>query len=243
MDLKKATSENIAGMKPDEKVIRSNGTVITLTQGDIDYAKKQVKSTPISLQESKSLIIHQYEMVKGSQNRPGNKLKEIKCVVWHWTAAPNQKPEHTIDWFKSGTVYGSAQFVLGVNGSILQAMPADELAYHVGSSQNDPASGKIYTDWAREKLGESYCKSNSSPNLCCIGLELNPSDKNGSFSKEIIESAIALTKKLAVDFPTIKYIATHHGVVGWKSCPLWYSAHPEDWAKIVEAVGLEGSPA
>jgi N-acetylmuramoyl-L-alanine amidase len=50
-------------------------------------------------------------------------------------------------------VWGSAHYIIDLNGDTYHAVPDNEVAYHCGSSQKDPASGRIYTDWARAKFG------------------------------------------------------------------------------------------
>ena len=80
-------------------------------------------------------------------SRPGRKLKALKAIVMHWTANANANEDQNAWYFevkKTGmSGYGSAHFIVGQSGNIRQCIPEDEVAYHCGSSQPDPESGKI----------------------------------------------------------------------------------------------------
>jgi N-acetylmuramoyl-L-alanine amidase len=180
----------------------------------------------------------------GHKNRPGTKLKAKKAIVVHWTAAPGQRPEDVVAWFKTGQVYGSAQYVIGDKGEIVCCVPPDEVAWHVGSTQVDPASSKIYTDWARSKIGAEWCSPNTSPNSVCVGLELIPLDTDGRMSDETLLSTAFLIRKLKREYPELSLLATHHGIVGWKDCPRGFVRNPQDWIDWTRQFeGLEVSPA
>lgn len=165
-------------------------------------------------------------------SRPGKKLKCVKAVVMHWTANPNASAKANRDFFESKKTgmsgHGSAHYIVGTDGEIIQCIPEDEIAYHCGSSQKDPASGRIYTDEARERFGQYaiFC-STLSPNLCTIGIELCPADASGHFSDATITSAMKLCADILLRYGlTEKDITTHHDVVGWKDCPKRWTEHP-----------------
>jgi hypothetical protein len=63
----------------------------------------------------------------GTQNRPGEKIIELRAVVLHWLAAPNQRPVNTRAWFESGQAFGSAHYVVGTDGDILRVLPENEV--------------------------------------------------------------------------------------------------------------------
>jgi N-acetylmuramoyl-L-alanine amidase len=123
-------------------------------------------------------------------------------------------------------------------------VPDNEVAYHCGSSQKDPSSGRIYTDWAREKFGPYAEKPDSnSPNNCTIGIELCVIDTNGNFTAETLDAARELVAKLLKENRlTIEEVGTHTKVVGWKDCPkLWFNRPDrfEDFKRAVKKA-LEG---
>jgi N-acetylmuramoyl-L-alanine amidase len=171
----------------------------------------------------KFLTVNQY-------SRPGRPLGGIKGIILHWVGAPMQRAINTWGWFETGCPkdkhYSSAHYIIDLNGDIYHAVPDNEVAYHCGSSTKDPASGRIYTDWARSKFGNfAENPAINSPNNCTIGIEMCITDDRGNFTPETMKAASELTAKLIKDNRlTIEEIGTHYGVVGWKDCPrLWFN--------------------
>ena len=177
--------------------------------------------------------IDQYFITPNEYSRPQKSLREVLGIVIHWTANPNASAEENRRFFENRKTgmggYGSAHFIIGTKGEILQAIPTNEIAYHVGSSQADPKSGQIYTDYAREKYGK-YAQNpkTTSPNFCTIGIELCPTDDDGNFTEATINSAIELCAYLCRKTNlTPDDITTHHDIVGWKDCPRLWTKRPE----------------
>ena len=71
---------------------------------------------------------------KSKYSRPKRKLKSVKGIVFHWVANPTQSAKGVRNYFdmKSKETFSSAHFCVDDN-EIIQALPTDELAYHVGS--------------------------------------------------------------------------------------------------------------
>lgn len=171
-------------------------------------------------------------------SRPGKPRRETLGIVIHNIGVPNQTAHEVRNYFNSLKNQNSADnipdrsasvhYIVDQSGDILYVVPETEKAYHVGSSQVDPASGKIYTDLARSSFGD-YAKypTLSSPNSCTIGIELCHGEK-GHFTEATVIAAAelcsALCKKYKLD--PIKNIFTHHEIVGWKSCPEYWTAYP-----------------
>jgi N-acetylmuramoyl-L-alanine amidase len=175
-------------------------------------------------------------------SRPGRKLKEVKGIVLHWTGNPGASAKANRDFFESRKTgaqgYGSAHYIIDLDGSIIRDIPDDEVAYHCGSSQVDPASGKIYTDLARKFFGD-YClnPSGNSPNNASIGIEMCPLDALGHFTVETWKATEQLVVQLLKQFNLgVDRITTHEQVVGWKSCPLLFHNHPEELTRFVTEV-------
>jgi N-acetylmuramoyl-L-alanine amidase len=169
----------------------------------------------------KLLTVNQY-------SRPGRPLGAVKGVILHWVGVGGQRAINTWGYFENGCPkdkhYSSAHYIIDLDGTIYHAIPNNEVAYHCGSSQPDPRSGKIYTDWARVKFGP-YAENQTinSPNNCTIGIELCVIDNNGNFTPETLAAARELVAKLLKETNlTIEEMGTHNKVVGWKDCPrLW----------------------
>lgn len=166
-------------------------------------------------------------------SRPQKPIKEFKGIVIHWTANPSADAKQNWLYFeakKTGmSSYSSAHYIIGQDGEIIQAIPNNEIAYHVGSIQKDPESGQIYTDYARKKYGHYAVHwQTTSPNFCTIGIELCPTDYEGNFTDMTIKAAIDLCVYLCKKHNlTANDITTHHDIVGWKDCPRLWTNKPE----------------
>lgn len=173
-------------------------------------------------------------------SRPGKKLKEVLAVVMHWTANPGAAAKENRDYFEAKKAgmggYGSAHYIVGIKGEIIHCIPEDEVAYHCGTSRTDPASGRIYTDYARQKFGK-YALETSSPNLCTIGIELCPVDLYGNFTASTVESAAELCAGICKRHGlAAQDITTHHNIVGWKDCPRLWTNRPGLLEEFKESV-------
>jgi N-acetylmuramoyl-L-alanine amidase len=153
-------------------------------------------------------------------SRSGRLLGAVRGIILHWVGVGGQRTVNTWGYFENGCPrdkhYSSAHYIIDLNGTIYHAIPDKEVAYHCGSSQKDPSSGRIYTDWVREKFGV-YAErpDSSSPNNYTIGIEMCVIDNNGNFTAENLEAACDLTAKLLRENRfTISDIGTHHLVVG-----------------------------
>lgn len=175
-------------------------------------------------------VIHDFLTVN-EYSRPARKLHKVLAIVIHWTANPSANAKENRDFFenkKAGTGgYASAHYIIDQNGIIVAAIPENEIAYHCGSSQKDPASGKVYTDEARRRFG-NYASEKSSPNLCTLGVELCPTNARGDFSDATINTAIELCADICKRYGlTEEAITTHHNIVGWKDCPKLWTEKPQ----------------
>jgi N-acetylmuramoyl-L-alanine amidase len=175
-------------------------------------------------------------------SRAGRPLGAAKGIILHWTGAPMQRAINTWGWFENGCPkekhYSSAHYIIDLNGDIYHAVPDNEVAYHCGSSQPDPRSGKIYTDWAREKFGIYALRPDiNSPNNCTIGIEMCVIDSRGNYTPETLGAARELVAKLLKENRlTIEDVGTHNKVVGWKDCPRLWTEMPELFEEFKEAV-------
>ena len=157
-------------------------------------------------------------------SRSGRKLAKCKGIILHYVGILGQRALSTWNYFENDCPrnkhFSSAHYIVDLNGDVYQAIPDDEIAYHCGSSEVDPVSGRVYTDWAREKF-ERYANNGktSSPNHCTIGIELCI-NADGIFTDETLSAAAELVVGLLKEKElTIEDIGHHNMVVGWKNCP------------------------
>jgi len=170
-------------------------------------------------------------LTKNPYSRTGMKRPRTRALVAHWVANPGTSAMFNRDYFESlkhgfpdasaDKTYASTQYIIGIDGEVIQCMPEDEIAYHCGSMS--------YTPEAKE-LFRGYCTHPDSPNLATIGVEWCHPDWSGEFTLETLESAVELYAEMVYRhlIPT-EHIVTHHWIVGWKNCPRWFVEHPEEF--------------
>jgi N-acetylmuramoyl-L-alanine amidase len=172
----------------------------------------------------KLLTVNQY-------NRSGRRLLECKAIILHYVGIAGQRAASTWNFFENDCPraqhYSSAHYIVDLNGDIYHAVPDCEVAYHCGTDKSDPASGRIYTDWARAKFKHYVLDpTKNSPNYCTIGIELCI-DSRGNFTPETAGAAVELVAKLVqANKLSVDDIGLHKLVVGWKDCPLPWVKEP-----------------
>lgn len=151
-------------------------------------------------------------------SRPGKKLVSIKGVVVHWTANPSLDAEGHVTYFKNLAKqdpnddkfdrYAGAHYFVGTKGDIIQLIPDNEVAYHVGA--------KSYNESILDKFNTTY------PNNCLIGIELCHPDASGEFTEDTWDQAIILIAWLLEEYDlTLSDVVRHYDVTG-KICPKWF---------------------
>jgi N-acetylmuramoyl-L-alanine amidase CwlA len=155
-------------------------------------------------------------------SRPSTKLNSVKGIVVHWTASPMGRNVGVWNYFerrKSGTNgYGSAHFIVDLDGAIWNCIPTNEVAYHVGSS--------TYTSEATSQLS-SY------PNNCTIGIEFCIVDNRGKMNDATWKEGAKLVAHLLEKFNLgIENIWTHQEVVGWKDCHRYFVENPNEYTRF-----------
>ncbi|MFA7030555.1 MAG: peptidoglycan recognition family protein, partial [Candidatus Cloacimonadaceae bacterium] len=171
------------------------------------------------------VAITQELLTPNEYSRPETKLQTIKAIVLHWVANPNSTAKNNRNFFenrKNGrTGYGSAHYIIGLEGEIIQCIPDDEMAYHVGAKQ--------YTNYAKTHLG-------TMPNNCTIGIELTHIDWEGTFQETTLNSAICLCRKLLFAYGLNKEnIIRHYDVTG-KDCPKYFVDNDDEFEKFKNCI-------
>lgn len=165
-------------------------------------------------------------------SRPGKKLVSIKGIVVHWTGNPELDAEGHVTYFKNLAKqdpddekfdrYAGAHYFVGTKGEILQLIPDDEVAYHVGA--------KSYHEETLDKFNTTY------PNNCLIGIELCHPDSTGEFTEETWNSAVRLIGYLIEEHDLTKSDVVRHYDVTGKLCPKWFVEDDDAYSKFREAI-------
>lgn len=156
-------------------------------------------------------------------SRPGLQLQAVKAIVMHWIAQPGGTPEGVIRfWQDRKNAYGSAQYIIGTDGYVVQALPENEVAYHCGSNTYTPLATALLGDVATSN------RSKGTPNHFTVGIEMSHTDWEGTFTEDTLKSAAELCASLCRRYRLNphKHIVTHNMIVGWKDCPRQWVREP-----------------
>lgn len=142
-------------------------------------------------------------------SRPQTPLKKVKGIVIHYTANPGSDAIANRNYFNNlpsmnegseHPVYASSHYVIGLDGTIVQCIPLDEMSYASNERNKDTISIE-----------------------CC-----HP-DETGQFTEETYNSLIKLTAWLCGKYDVGKDdIIRHYDVTG-KDCPRYYVKHKKKW--------------
>ena len=146
-------------------------------------------------------------------SRPGTQSDGITGIVIHYTANPGSSAQDNRDYFNglqdSHETKASSNFVVGLDGEIIQCVPTWEVAY----ASNDR-------------------------NYDSVSIEVCHPDETGRFTKESYESLVQLTAWLCVKFDlTADDVIRHYDVTG-KNCPKYFVEHEDVWEDFRENVSL-----
>ena len=168
------------------------------------------------------MTVEQKILTPNKFSRPGVKLSHVRGVVIHWVGNANSSAIANRNYFENlknqtttkNARYASSHYIIGLNGEVLQCLPLDEWAYHVGAM--------TYKDEAIRKLS-GY------PNNCTIGIELCHPDWSGKFTEQTMKSAIELTAWLLRKYNlSCDCIFRHYDITG-KDCPRFFVHNKNEW--------------
>lgn len=164
---------------------------------DIGAPTKQVPMPELDVQ---LLTVNEY-------SRPGISTDGVKGVVVHYTANPGSTAQNNRDYFESlkdtQDNQVSSNFVIGMEGEIIQCIPTSEIAYASNSRNNDTVSIE-----------------------CC-----HP-DETGAFTEATYDSLVKLVAFLCGKFNlSTEDVIRHYDVTG-KECPKYFVDHEEQWQEF-----------
>lgn len=144
-------------------------------------------------------------------SRPGIETGKIKGIVIHYTANPGSSAQANRDYFENlkdtHITKTSSNFIVGLDGEIIQCVPTWEVAYASNNRNKDTVSIE-----------------------CC-----HP-DNDGKFTKRTYRSLVQLTAWLCLKFNlSEKDVIRHYDVTG-KNCPKYYVENEKAWKSFREDI-------
>ncbi len=144
-------------------------------------------------------------------SRPGTRLETVNGVVVHYVGNPESTAEQNRNYYESLAVTHetkvSSHFVIGIDGTVIQCVPLDEVA---------------------------YCSNNRNDDT--ISIECCHKDEGGQFSRETLDSLVRLLDWLADTYDLHRgQIIRHYDVTG-KECPKYYVENPKEWEAFLDKI-------
>lgn len=144
-------------------------------------------------------------------SRPGTEIEKINGIVVHYTANPGSTAQNNRDYFNglkdSHETEASSNFIVGLDGEIIQCVPTWEMAY-----------------------------ASNSRNIDTVSIECCHPDETGKFTDETYRSLVQLTAWLCVKFNlTQDQVIRHYDVTG-KNCPKYFVENKEAWDQFKQDV-------
>ena len=161
---------------------------------DIGNPTRQVERPELDVQ---LLTVNEY-------SRPGTPADQIRSVVVHYTANPGSTAQNNRDYFENlkdtQETKVSSNFIVGLEGEIVQCVPTAEVAYASNSRNHDSVSIE-----------------------CC-----HP-DETGKFEDATYQSLVELVAFLCGKFDLgMDDIIRHYDVTG-KECPKYFVDYEDEW--------------
>lgn len=177
-------------LRPEKEEVRE-------TIAAFDYSQFEVP---------KPEVIEEF-LTKNKNSRPGKVLKQVNGIVVHYTANPGTDAEANRNYFESrkdeadkSSNKVSSHYIIGLDGTIIQCIPENEIAY-ASNNRNDDT----------------------------ISIECCHPGKNGKFTEKTYRSLLELTAYLCDKYEIEKEQVIRHYDVTGKLCPKYYVKHPEAW--------------
>jgi len=154
---------------------------------------------------------------------PGLVPANMKFIVAHWTGGSSASSAQS--WLSNPQAKASAHFILDRNGQVIQLVPTDKVAWHVGPSEWKTATGN-YTQLNRYSIGIEYVnlgglkKTEGGVFISTTGRTVAPEDvvshvENGkttyyhAFPHDQIMAGLSLMSAIKTKFPTVEDIVGH----------------------------------
>lgn len=147
-------------------------------------------------------------------SRPGPEAKKITGVVVHYTANPGASAMDNRNYFEnlkdSHETKVSSNFVVGLEGEIVQCVPTWEEAY-----------------------------ASNSRNLDTVSIECCHPDETGKFNDKTYQSMVELCAWLCLKFDLDGNDVIRHYDVTGKDCPKYFVENEKAWEQFRKDVGKQ----
>jgi len=144
-------------------------------------------------------------------SRPGTPLEKVNGVVVHYVGNPGTTAAQNRSYFnglaETGETSASSHFIVDTDGTIIQCVPLNEIAYCSNQRNEDTISIE-----------------------CC-----HP-DETGKFTETELESLTKLIRWLADEFGLGREDVIRHYDVTGKECPKYFVDHPDEWTAYLDEV-------
>lgn len=145
-------------------------------------------------------------------SRPGTEVNKITGIVVHYTANPGSTAMDNRNYFEglkdSHATSVSSNFVVGLEGEIVQCVPTWEEAY-----------------------------ASNSRNMDTVSVECCHPDETGKFNEKTYESMVDLCAWLCLKFDLNQEDVIRHYDVTGKNCPKYFVENEEAWKAFKEEIG------
>lgn len=142
-------------------------------------------------------------------SRPGTALSQVNGVVVHYVGNPGTTAEQNRSYFanlaETHETWASSHFVIGIDGTVIQCVPLDEIAY-CSNDRNDDT----------------------------ISIECCHPDDSGAFSEETVNALVRLLDWLIETYRLEREDILRHYDVNGKECPRYYVRDPEAWQALLD---------
>lgn len=175
------------------------------------YQKNIEKSAVEAMKAYKTFSIEEDFLTPNEYSRPQKSLKNVRNIVIHYTANAGSDAQANRDYFENlkdtKETYASSHFIVGLDGTIIQCIPLDEIAY----ASNDRNADTIAIE-------------------CC-----HPNN-DGKYTKATYQSLLRLCAYLCKCYRlSASDLIRHYDVTG-KLCPKYYVEHPKKWERLKQDV-------
>lgn len=145
-------------------------------------------------------------------SRPGTKTQKIKGIVVHYTANPGATAMGNRNYFEglkdSHDTKASSNFIVGLDGEIIQCVPTWEVAY-----------------------------ASNERNIDTVSIECCHPDETGKFNESTYRSMVQLCAWLCLKFDLDEGDLLRHYDVTGKNCPKYFVENVDAWEQFQKDVG------